>query len=185
MDDLRATQDLQHWPELLNRRMAGVVDESEHVCQAAQAEWGSAADRSDAASRDRPAALPEERRPTRVESPGVEIGVTPKAVNLAIEQIVADLCRAPDGILHARARLASWLDAVAALLHDLQSAANGDEANDETHRARLHVWHLAFADAAAHYSQTVALWTRILVAAGLGSLGLTGILWLQRAFELG
>ena len=54
----------------------------------------------------------------RTARPFARAPVLPKAADLAAEQLVADLCGAPDGILAARARLSGWLGAVGALLHD-------------------------------------------------------------------
>ncbi|MCX7668473.1 MAG: hypothetical protein N2439_00175, partial [Anaerolineae bacterium] len=76
--DLRTTQELRYWPDLLERRTAGIAAEIEEAYRAAQAAWGATAD---------------------------GCGVISKAVDLATTQIVADMCRAPDGLLRARARL--------------------------------------------------------------------------------
>ncbi|MEJ5200156.1 MAG: hypothetical protein WHX53_14655, partial [Anaerolineae bacterium] len=176
--DLRATQELRYWPELLERRTVGVDAEIEEAARTAQATWGLTDDGSDAAARVPAAVAGEDREAVMRNS------LISKALHLATEQIVADMCSAPDGILRARARLASWLAAVAALLRDLQAAMN-DDRDDESHQARLHAWSLQFADVAVNYAGSVALWTRILVIACLGSFGVAGALLLQRAFALG
>ena len=94
-----------------------------------------------------------------------------KAADLATAQIVADMTRAPDGILRARARLASWLDAAAALLRDLQPTLAVAEKDEESYRARLHTWQSAFAHAVAQHPQETARWSRVLLAAWLVALG--------------
>ena len=95
----------------------------------------------------------------------------PQAADLAAEQIVADMCSAPDGILRARARLAGWLGAVGALLHDLRQETGATDNGDDAYQTRLDAWQWAFTSAAARHPQTVTLWVRILVVACLGALG--------------
>ncbi len=99
--------------------------------------------------------------------------------SLAAEQVVADLCSAPDGILRARARLSSWRGAVGSLLRDLQRKT-GDRDGGEPYRSRLDAWQREYANAAETYQQTVALWVRIVVLACFGALALAGAMLLQR-----
>ena len=78
----------------------------------------------------------------------------PKAADLAAEQIVADMCSAPDGILRARARLSGWLGAVGALLHDLRQETGAADSGDDAYQTRLDAWQWAFTSAAACHPQT-------------------------------
>jgi hypothetical protein len=181
--DLRAARDPRRWLELLQGRAAAVAAEVEEASEAAQVAWGLAADSRE--PRGLTAAGGEGRTPSGEAISHAHPGVIPRATDLAIEQIVTEMRRAPDGILRARARLASWLDAVAALLRDLQPAIVAAEEDDEAYRTRLYAWQSAFASAVASRPQTAARWSRILAAAWLAALGLAGVFLLQRALDLG
>jgi hypothetical protein len=111
-------------------------------------------------------------------------GPIPRAADLAAEQVVADLCSAPDGILRARARLAGWLGSVGSLLHDLQQKT-GDRDGGDPYQGELDAWQREYTNAAASYPQTTALRVRILVLACFGAFVLAGAMLLQRGFELG
>jgi hypothetical protein len=182
---LRATKDPLHWLELLKSHVASVATDVKGTYQAAQVAWGLAPAGLDGRERDLPSALGDDLEPTEGAARRANVRGIPKAADLAAEQIVADMCSAPNGILRARARLSSWLDAVGALLHDLQPQTSATEDGDDAYQTRLHAWQSAFTSAAASYPQTVAHWVRILVAACLSSFGLAGMLLLQRAFDLG
>ena len=183
--DLRETKDPMRWRELLEFRAAGVAAEVKRVYGAAQVAWGLPPDDLDGGERDPSSALGGDLEPTDSAISRANFRVIPKAADLAAEQIVADVCSAPDGILRARARLSGWLGAVGALLHDLQQETGATANDDDAYQTRLDAWQWAFTSAAASHPQTLRLWVRVLVVACLGSLGLAGILLLQRSFDLG
>jgi hypothetical protein len=178
--DLRLARDPQRWLEFLQGHTAAIAAEVEEAFAAAQVAWGGP-----------PVAGGEDRTAAGATTGHASPGVIPRpadlaaAANRAAGQIVADMRRAPDGILHARARLASWLDAVSAVLRDLQPAIAAAEADNEGYRARLYAWQSAFASAVARRPQTTARWSRILAAAWLVALGLAAALLLGRAIDLG
>jgi hypothetical protein len=182
--DLRATKDPMRWRELLEFRAAGVTAEVKRAYGAAQLAWGLPPDKLDGGERV-PSARGGDPEPTDLADSRANVGVIPQAADLAAEQIVADMCSAPDGILRARARLAGWLGAVGALLHDLRQEAGTGDSGDETYQTRLDAWQWAFTSAAASHSQTVTLWVSILLVACLAALGLAAILLVQYAFEPG
>ena len=183
--DLRETKDPMRWRERLEFRAAEVAAEVKRGYGAAQVAWGLSPDKLDGEERDLPSALGGDLEPTDIAISRVNARVIQRAMGLAAEQIVADMCSAPDGILRARARLSGWLGAVGALLHDLQQETDATDTNGEAYQTRLDAWRWAFTSAAASHPQTVTLWVRILVAACLSSLGLAGIMLLQRSFDLG
>ena len=183
--DLRETKDPMRWRERLEFRAAEVAAEVKRVYGAAQVAWGLSPDKLDGGERELPSALGGDLEPTDIAISRVNARVIQKAADLAAEQIVADMCSAPDGILRARARLSGWLGAVGALLHDLQQETDATDTNGEAYQTRLDAWQWAFTSAAASHPQTVTLWVRILVVACLSSLGLAGIMLLQRSFDLG
>ena len=183
--DLRATKDPMRWRELLEFRAAGVAAEIKRAHGAAQSAWGLSPDKLDGGERDLPSALGGDLEPTDVAVSRANARVIPKAADLAAEQIVADMCSAPDGILRARARLSGWLGAVGVLLHDLRQDTGATDNGDDAYQTRLDAWQWAFTSAAARHPQSVTLWRRIMVVACLGALGLAGIMLLQRSFELG
>lgn len=174
--DLRGARDPQQWAEHLQRHAAAVAARIEEAHQAAQRAWGLAADGRPDEPRGPSAPAGDDR---------AAAGLIQRAADLATEQIVADMTQAPDGILRARARLASWLDAVAALLRDLQPAIAAAGQEEEAYRARLHAWQTAFARAVAQHPRMIALWSRVLIAAWLAAFGLVGAFWLQRVVDLG
>lgn len=180
---LRETKDPLRWGEFLAFRAAGAAAEIKKAYRAAQVAWGLAADRLDGGARDLPSALGDDLAPAEGAVSHANVRMISKAADLAAEQIVADMCSAPDGILRARTRLSGWLGAVGALLRDLQPHIGA--ADDDDYRLRLHAWQSAFTSTAARHPQTVTLWVRILVVACLISLGLAGTLLLQRTFDLG
>ncbi len=183
--ELRAAHEPQRWLELLERRAAAITTEIEAVDRAAQVAWGLAADGGDGEACHLPAAGSADRPAADMASGHAHPGVVPKAAALATGQIVADMRRAPDGILQARARLASWLDVVAALLRDLQPALAAAEEEDEAYRSRLYVWQLAFTGFVSSRRQVMIRWLRVLAAAWLAALGLAAALLLQRDVALG
>ena len=183
--DLRGTKDPMRWRELLEFRAAGVATEVNRAYGAAQLAWGLSPDKLGGGERDLPSARGGDLEPTDAADCRANVRVIPKAMDRAAEQIVADMCSAPDGILRARARLLGWLGAVGALLHDLQQGTGATDNGDDAYQTRLDAWQWAFTSAAASHSQTVTLWVRILVVACLGALGLAGILLLQHAFDPG
>ena len=128
--DLRATKDPARWRELLELRAATVAGEVKRAYGAAQAAWGLAPDRLDGGERDLPAAPAGDPEPADRAAGRAGAGVIPQAADLAAEQLVADLCGAPDGILAARARLSGWLGAVGALLHDLRQERDAADRHD-------------------------------------------------------
>ena len=182
--DLRATKDPMRWRELLEFRAAGVTAEVKRAYGAAQLAWGLPPDKLDGGEHV-PSARGGDPEPTDLADSRANVGVIPQAADLAAEQIVADMCSAPDGILRARARLAGWLGAVGALLHDLRQEAGTGDSGDETYQTRLDAWQWAFTSAAASHSQTVTLWVSILLVACLAALGLAAILLVQYAFGPG
>ena len=183
--DLRETKDPMRWRELLEFRAAGVAAEIKRAHGAAQSAWGLSPDKLDGGERDLPSARGGDLEPTDVAVSRANARVIPKAADLAAEQIVADMCSAPDGILRARARLVGWLGAVGVLLHDLRQDTGATDNGDDAYQTRLDAWQWAFTSAAARHPQSVTLWRRIMVVACLGALGLAGIMLLQRSFELG
>ena len=182
--DLRATKDPMRWRELLEFRAAGVTAEVKRAYGAAQLAWGLPPDKLDGGERV-PSARGGDPEPTDVAVSRANVRVIPQAADLAAEQVVADMCSAPDGILRARARLAGWLGAVGALLHDLRQDTGATDNGDDAYQTRLDAWQWAFTSAAARHPQTVTLWVRVLVVACLISLGLAGIVLLQHSFDLG
>ncbi len=175
----------QRWLERLQSCTAAIAAEIEEACAAAQAAWGLTTAGRPAEASNLLATGGEERlAPNDAISPA-HPGVIPQAAALAARQIVADMRSAPDGILRARARLAGWLDAVTALLRDLQPAIATADEEDEDYRARLYAWRSAFASAVAQRPQMVIRWARILAAAWLIAFGLAGVLLLQRGLDLG
>ena len=96
--DLRATKDPMHWRELLEFRAAGVTAEVKRAYGAAQLAWGLPPDKLDGGERV-PFARGGDPEPTDVAVSRANVRVIPQAADLAAEQIVADMCSAPDGIL--------------------------------------------------------------------------------------
>jgi hypothetical protein len=182
--DLRETKDPMRWRELLEFRAAGVAAEVKGAYGAAQVAWGLSPDRLDGEEPDLPSARGGDLEPRDLAVSRANVGVIPRAADLAAEQIVADMCSAPDGILAARARLLGWLGAVGALLHDLQQETGATDDDDDAYQTRLDAWQWAFTTAAESHPQAVTFWARILVVACLSLLGLAGIVLLQRSFDL-
>jgi hypothetical protein len=205
-NDLRKTRDPLHWRELLERRATEAAVDVNAVYGRAQVAWGLLSEKPEGSARDLPPALGRasstfqgDIEPAYAAAGRSGAGLIPKAVDLATEQVVADICSAPDGILRARARLSGWLAATGSLLRDLQSspvAASGLREEDHrwetgagndgnSYQSRLDAWRWEYTSVAASSQQTIALWVRILGLACLGSFVLAAAILLQRTFELG
>ena len=145
----RETKDPMRWRELLEFRAAGVAAEVKRADGATRFAWGLSPDELDGGERV-PSARGGDPEPTDVAASRANVKVIPKAADLAAEQIVADMCSAPDGILRARARLLGWLGAVGVLLHDLrQDTGATDNGHDaDAYQTRLDAWQWAFTSAA-------------------------------------
>lgn len=113
--------------------------------------------------------------------------VIPRALFMALHQVVKDICRKPNGILTAQARLQVWRDEVKVVLGRLSEAERdlGDERTwQENFDLRLQRWQRRFVAIANHIPHRSAIWVRAVLASGFVSFLLFDWLLYERSLRL-